>query len=40
LRDAVKREFLTLDEREQDMRTVMMKLEAGFLRRFASLHHD
>jgi F-type H+-transporting ATPase subunit epsilon len=40
LRDAVQREFLTLDEREQNMRTVMMKLEAGFLRRFASLHHD
>ena len=40
LRDAVKREFLTLDEHEQAMRVVMTKLEAGFLRRFASLQHD
>ncbi len=37
LRDAVKREFLTLDEREQQVRSVLAKLEAGFLRRFASL---
>ncbi len=37
LRDAVTREFLTLDERERDMRVVMAKLEAGFLRRLARL---
>ncbi|MEO8564134.1 MAG: F0F1 ATP synthase subunit epsilon [bacterium] len=37
LRDAVKREFMTLDRGEQDMRAVMTKLEAGFLRRLASL---
>jgi F-type H+-transporting ATPase subunit epsilon len=40
LRDAVNREFLTLDENEQATRVVMTKLEAGFLRRFASLQHD
>ncbi len=40
LRDEVKREFLTLDEHEQAMRLVLTKLEAGFLRRFASLQHD
>ncbi len=40
LRDAVKRDFLTLDEHEQSMRVVITKLEAGFLRRFASLQHD
>lgn len=40
LRDSVEREFLTLDEREQGVRSVMAKLEAGFLRRFASLQHD
>ena len=40
LRDVVEREFLTLDEREQSVRSVMAKLEAGFLRRFARLHHD
>jgi F-type H+-transporting ATPase subunit epsilon len=37
LRDAVKREFLTLDERAEDMRAAMTKLEAGFVRRLASL---
>ncbi len=37
LHDAVKREFMTLDKSEQDMRAVMTKLEAGFLRRLASL---
>jgi F-type H+-transporting ATPase subunit epsilon len=40
LRDAVEREFLTLDEREQNVRSVMVKLETGFLRRFASFRHD
>jgi F-type H+-transporting ATPase subunit epsilon len=40
LRDAVEREFLTLDEREQSVRSVMAKLEAGFVRRFASLQHE
>ena len=40
LRDAVKREFLTLDEREQSVRTVMAKLETGFLRRFANFQHE
>jgi F-type H+-transporting ATPase subunit epsilon len=37
LRDAVKREFLTLDARAKDMRAAMTKLEAGFVRRLASL---
>jgi F-type H+-transporting ATPase subunit epsilon len=37
LHDAVKRDFMTLDKSEQDMRAVMTKLEAGFLRRLASL---
>ena len=40
LRDAVEREFLTLDAREQSLRTVMAKLETGFLRRFASFQHE
>lgn len=40
LRDAVEQEFLTLDEREQSVRSVMAKLEAGFLRRFASFQHE
>ena len=37
LREAVEREFLVRDEREQDVRQVMARLEAGFLRRFARL---
>lgn len=40
LRQAVEQEFLTLDEREQNVRTVMAKLETGFLRRFATFQHD
>ncbi len=36
LREAVEKEFLTLDEHEQSTRTVMAKLETGFLRRFAT----
>ena len=37
LHDAVKQEFLALDEDEQNVRLVMAKLETGFLHRFASL---
>jgi len=40
LRDAVKNEFLALDEQEQSVRRVVAKLEAGFLRRFVRLHHE
>ena len=40
LRDSVKQEFLTLDEHEQSVRTVMAKLESGFLRRFATFQHE
>ena len=40
LREAVTKEFLTLDESEQGMRTVMAKLETGFLRRFATFQHE
>ena len=40
LRQAVEQEFLTLDENEQSVRSVMAKLESGFLRRFASFWHD
>jgi F-type H+-transporting ATPase subunit epsilon len=40
LRASVEKEFMTLDERAQSVRSVMAKLEAGFLRRFASLHHE
>ena len=40
LRDAVKQEFLLRDRNEQGVRTVMAKLEAGFLRRFAAFQHE
>lgn len=36
LREAVEQEFLTLDEHEQGVRSLMTKLESGFLRRFAT----
>jgi F-type H+-transporting ATPase subunit epsilon len=40
LRATVEREYRTLDEHEQDVRSVMAKLETGFLRRFASFQHE
>lgn len=40
LRDAVEKEFLTIDEHEQGVRSVMAKLETGFLRRFAAFQHE
>lgn len=40
LRAAVEQEYLTLDENEQDVRTVMTKLETGFIRRFAKFQHE
>ncbi len=40
LHSAVEKEFLTLDENEQSVRTAVAKLETGFLRRFATLQHE
>ncbi|MGV8893453.1 MAG: F0F1 ATP synthase subunit epsilon [Burkholderiaceae bacterium] len=40
LRNTVEQEFLSLDEREQSVRSVMAKLETGFLRRFARFQHE
>jgi len=40
LREAVDREFLNLNQREQTVRSVMAKLESGFIRRLAEFHHD
>lgn len=40
LRQAVEQEFLALDEHEQNVRSVLVKLETGFLRRFAKFQHD
>jgi F-type H+-transporting ATPase subunit epsilon len=40
LREAVEHEFMKQDERDQDVRSVMAKLESGFLRRLATFHHE
>jgi F-type H+-transporting ATPase subunit epsilon len=40
LRDSVEREFMALDESEKSLRSVVAKLEAGVLRRLASLQHE
>lgn len=40
LKDAVEREFLTLDERERDLRRVLAKLEVGFVRSLTGLQHQ
>lgn len=40
LRNAVEREFLTLNEQEQSVRSVMTELETGLLRRLADFHHE
>ena len=40
LRAAVEREYLTLDEDEQNLREVSAKLESGFVHRFAKFQHD
>ena len=40
LHEAVKREFLSLDEQEKSVRSLLAKLESGFIRRFAAFHHE
>jgi len=40
LRAAVEREFLNLNEREQSVRSVMAKIESGFISRLAEFHHE
>lgn len=39
LRETVERDFQALDERERSVRSVIARLEAGFLRRLADLRH-
>jgi F-type H+-transporting ATPase subunit epsilon len=39
LHEAVKREFLTLNDQEQSVRSVMAKMESGLIRRLAEFHH-
>ena len=40
LREAVEREFLNLDEQEQTVRSVLAKMESGFIRRMAAFHSE
>ena len=40
LREAVEQEFLNLDEQEKNVRSVLTKLESGFIHRFAAFHHE
>jgi F-type H+-transporting ATPase subunit epsilon len=40
LHQAIEREFLNLDEQEKSVRSVLAKLESGFIRRFAALSHE
>jgi F-type H+-transporting ATPase subunit epsilon len=40
LHEAVEREFRNLDEQEKSVRSVLAKLESGFIRRFAAFHHE
>jgi F-type H+-transporting ATPase subunit epsilon len=38
LRQAIEREFLTLDDQEKSVRTATAQLESGMMRRFAEFH--
>jgi F-type H+-transporting ATPase subunit epsilon len=40
LREAVEREFLSMDEREQSVRSALVKMESDLIRRLAEFHHD
>lgn len=40
LHEAVEREFLDLNEREQNVRRVMTKLETGLITRMAAFHNE
>lgn len=40
LHEAIGLEFLNLDDQEKKVRSVLAKLESGFIRRFAEFHHE
>lgn len=40
LHDAVKRQFLTLDDSERQLHNVLDKMEGGLIGRFADFEHD
>ncbi len=40
LHEAVEQEFMNLDAQEKSVRSVLAKLESGFIHRFAEFHHE
>jgi F-type H+-transporting ATPase subunit epsilon len=40
LHAAIDQEFLNLNDQEKKVRSVLAKLESGFIRRFAEFHHE
>jgi F-type H+-transporting ATPase subunit epsilon len=40
LHEAVKREFLNVDEEEKNVRSVLAKMESGFIRRLMDFQHE
>ena len=40
LHEAVKREFLTLDQQQRDVRAAVARIEGGLMRRFAEFEHE
>ena len=40
LHEAIAQEFLNLDDQEKKMRSVLAKMETGFIRRFAEFHRE
>lgn len=40
LHEAVEREFQSVSEKEQQVRSVMARMESGFIRRLVAFHHD
>jgi F-type H+-transporting ATPase subunit epsilon len=40
LRESVEREFLTLTEREESIRSVLARMESGFISRLAEFHRE
>ena len=40
LHEAVKQEFLNVDEQEKNVRSVLAKMESGFIRRLMEFQHE
>ena len=40
LHEAVKKKYLNVDEEEKSVRSVLAKMEGGFIRRFMELQHE